>query len=164
VTVGIVGNLAPPVAWRIPEDEAAPRIHRGLRFFPPLEIELGDHAQDEGGVYSYRAKVELADKLNYICPAWLDPDQVEELNWLAAATFRVTGCLDVARVDFRLDEAEGDKPYILEINPLPGLNPTVSDLCIMAGAEGMRYTDLINEILYLAAERYAQEAEAWNDR
>jgi D-alanine-D-alanine ligase len=164
VTVGIVGNLAPPVAWRIPEDEAAPRIHRGLRFFPPLEIELGDYAQDEGGVYSYRAKVELADKLNYICPAWLDPDQVEELNWLAAATFRITGCLDVARVDFRLDEAEGDKPYILEINPLPGLNPTVSDLCIMAGAEGMRYTDLINEILYLAAERYAQEAEAWNDR
>jgi D-alanine-D-alanine ligase len=60
-------------------------------------------------------------------------------------------------VDFRLDEAEGDKPYILEINPLPGLNPTVSDLCIMARAEGMRYTDLINEILYLAADRYAKE-------
>jgi len=94
----------------------------------------------------------------YVCPARLDPDQVKELNWLAAATFRVTGCLDVARVDFRLDEIEGDKPYILEINPLPGLNPIVSDLCIMARAEGMHYTDLINEILYLAADRYAQES------
>jgi len=46
---------------------------------------------------------------------------------------------------------------LLEINTLPGLNPTVSDLCIMAHTEGMHYTDLINEILYLAADRYAQE-------
>jgi hypothetical protein len=45
----------------------------------------------------------------------------------------------------------------LEINTLPGLNPTVSDLCIMARAGGMHYTDLINENLYLAADRYAKE-------
>ncbi len=46
-----------------------------------------------------------------------------ELNWLTAAVFRVTGCRDVARVDFRLDADDGDKPYILEVNPLPGLYP-----------------------------------------
>jgi len=40
---------------------------------------------------------------------------------------------------------------------LPGMNPTVSDLCIMAQAEGMHYTDLINEILHLAVDRYARE-------
>ncbi|MFC2055671.1 hypothetical protein ACFLV7_15450, partial [Chloroflexota bacterium] len=32
--------------------------------------------------------------------------------------------------------------------------PYVSDLCIMAAAEGMLYQVLITEILYLAAERY----------
>jgi hypothetical protein len=41
----------------------------------------------------------------------------------------------------------------MEINTLPGLNPAVSDLCIVAAAEGMPYPDLITEILYLAAER-----------
>ncbi|MGC9334504.1 MAG: D-alanine--D-alanine ligase family protein, partial [Anaerolineae bacterium] len=40
VTVGLVGNLRSPVAWRIPEDEEAPRVTRGLHFFPPLEVNL----------------------------------------------------------------------------------------------------------------------------
>jgi D-alanine-D-alanine ligase len=154
ITVGIVGNLQPPVAWRTPENEAAPRIVRGLSFLPPLEIELGAYAEEEGWVYTGRAKVELADKLNYICPAPLTPDQVEELNWLAAATFRVTGCLDVARVDFRLDEADGDKPYILEVNPLPGLSPGISDLVIEAQAADIDHPELVNLILDAALERY----------
>jgi len=79
---------------------------------------------------------------------------VEELNWLAAAVFRVTGCLDVARVDFRLDASDNDRPYILEVNPLPGLNRGYSDLCIEAEAGGWTYDELINRILDLAVERY----------
>ncbi len=154
VTVGMVGNLTPPVAWRVPEDEEAPRIVRGLRFLPPLEIELGVYAQEEGGIYTNRAKVELADKLTYVCPASLDDDLIEELNWLAAATFRVTGCVDVARVDFRLDAADGNKPYILEINPLPGLAPGISDLVMEAGAAGIGHVDLVNLILEAALERW----------
>jgi len=154
VTVGMVGNLIPPVAWRVPEDEEAPRVQRGLRFLPALEIGLGEYAHGEGGVYTYHAKVDLADKLDYVCPARLTDDQVEELNWLAAATFRVTGCLDVARVDFRLDEADGDAPYILEINPLPGLSPGISDLVIEAQADGISHAELVNMILDEALERY----------
>jgi len=157
ITVGMVGNLVPPVAWRVPEDEEAPRVQRGLRFLPPLEIDLGAYMQEEGGVYTYHAKVALADKLNYICPARLTPDQVEELEWLAAATFRVTGCLDVARVDFRLDEADGETPYILEINPLPGLSPGISDLVIEADAGGINHAELVNMILDEAVERYGIE-------
>jgi D-alanine-D-alanine ligase len=76
------------------------------------------------------------------------------LNWLAAATFRVTGCLDVARVDFRLDEDDGDTPYILEINPLPGLSPGISDLVIEAGADGISHAELVNTILDEALDRY----------
>jgi len=154
ITVGLVGNLTPPVAWRVPDDEEAPRIWRGLRFLPPLEISLGSFAQQEGGIYTHRAKVELAEQLTYLCPAPLSDELVEELEWLAAATFRVTGCLDVARVDFRLDEDDGDKPYILEINPLPGLAPGISDLVIEAAAAGIDHTTLVNMILNEAIERY----------
>jgi len=154
VTVGVVGNLISPVARRIPEDEEAPRISRGLHFFPPLEVDMGAYPIEEAGIYTSRIKVEMAHEFHYLCPAPLTEEQVEELNWLVAGTFRVTDCLDVARVDFRLDANDGDKPYILEVNPLPGLNPDYSDLCIEAAADGWDYAELVNRILGEALERY----------
>lgn len=154
VTVGVIGNLDLPVARRIPEDEDAPRISRGLHLFPPLEVNMAAYPAEEAGLYTSRIKVDLAEDFHYLCPAPLNPDQIEDLNWLTAATFRVMGCLDVARVDFRLDANDGDKPYILEVNPLPGLNPDYSDLCLEAAADGWRYDELINRILDEAVERY----------
>ncbi|MCA9960326.1 MAG: hypothetical protein R3E31_25630 [Chloroflexota bacterium] len=153
VTVGMVGNLTSPVAWRLPENEDAPRISRGLHFFPPLEVDMSQYPPEEMGIYTSKIKVDLADDFHYLCPAPLSPEVVEELNWLTAATFRVTGCLDVARVDFRLDKHDNNKPYILEINPLPGLNPGYSDLCIEAQAGGWSYEELVNRILDEAIER-----------
>ena len=153
VTVGVIGNLDRPVARRLPEDEEAPRIQAGLRFLPPLEVNLKPYTNDDI-VYSNRLKVELADKLEYLCPAPLDPALVEDLNWYAAAVFRVTGSLDVGRVDFRLDENNNMKPYILEINHLPGLSPGVSDLVIEAAAAGIGHTELVNMILDTSLERY----------
>ncbi|MGB9669488.1 MAG: D-alanine--D-alanine ligase, partial [Anaerolineales bacterium] len=93
-------------------------------------------------------------KLNYLCPAPLDAQMVEDLNWYTAAVFRVTGAKDVARVDFRLDQNDNWKPYILEINPLPGLSPGISDLVIEAAALGMSHTELVNLILKTALKRY----------
>jgi D-alanine-D-alanine ligase len=152
VTVGVVGNLTEPVAWRVPEDEEAPRVRRGLTFLPPLEVDVHRY-ETEAGIYTSRIKTELVHEFYWTCPAKLDEEMVDELNWLAAATFRVTGCQDVARVDFRLNEDENDKPYILEINPLPGLNPEYSDLCLEAQAAGWTYEELVNRILDEAIER-----------
>jgi len=153
VTVGMVGNLRGPVAWRLPHDENLPRVQAGLRFFPPLEVDLSPYLESDA-VYDNRLKVMLADQLNYLCPAPLDEDMVDELHWLAAAVFRVTGALDVARVDFRLSAEEDWKPYILEINPLPGLTPVISDIVIEAAADGVGHTELVNLILETALRRY----------
>lgn len=153
VTVGLVGNLIGPVARRLPADEQAPRVQAGLRFFPPLEVNLAPF-EDSDVVYSNRLKVALAQELDYLCPAPLDDEMVDELNWLTAAVFRVTGALDVSRVDFRLDANDNWKPYILEINPLPGLAPGYSDLVIEAAAEGVDHTFLVNMILDTALRRY----------
>ncbi len=153
ITVGVIGNLTSPVAWRLPEDDEAPRISRGLHFFPPLEVDMSRYPAEEMGIYTNRIKTELADDFYYLCPAPLSDEQIDELNWLTAATFRVTGCQDVARVDFRLDANDNNKPYILEINPLPGLNPGYSDLCIEAQADGWEYKELVNRILDEAIER-----------
>lgn len=153
VTVGVVGNLEGPVARRLPHDEEASRMQAGLRFLPPLEVDLKPYL-DSDGVYSGRLKVDYADKLNYICPAPLEEELIDELNWLAAAVFRVTGALDVSRVDFRLDINDNLSPYILEINPLPGLSPEISDLVIEAAADNISHTELVNMILETALKRY----------
>ncbi|HEY4690790.1 MAG TPA: hypothetical protein VIK33_15865 [Anaerolineae bacterium] len=154
ITMGVVGNLKRPAARRVPEDERAGRVFEGLHFFPPLEVDMEQYPEEEGGVYTGRIKVEWAHEFHYTCPAPLSSEQLEALRFLTAAVFRVTGCFDVARVDFRLDMHDHDKPYILEINPLPGLNPGYSDLCLEAEADGWTYEELVNRILDEAIRRY----------
>jgi D-alanine-D-alanine ligase len=146
-TVGLIGNT---LGERPPSelyDEA------GFHLFPVLEIDPTVGAGQ--GLYNAEAKSYYPGEEGaplYLCPADIPPALEAELKRLAVAAFEALGALDVGRVDFRL-RADG-QPYLLEINTLPGLNPTLSDLCIMARAEGMAYADLINEILNLAAERY----------
>jgi D-alanine-D-alanine ligase len=154
VTVGCLGNLTPPVALRVPNDERASRVTEGLSFLPPLEVDFAAYPESEGGVYTNRMKTDWAGDFRYRCPAPLAAELAAELNRLTAAVFRVTGCRDVARVDFRLDADDGDRPYVLEVNPLPGLSPGISDLVLEAGAAGVSYDALINAILDQACMRY----------
>ncbi len=153
LTVGMVGNLIGPVARRMPHDPNAKRVQAGLYFLPPMEVDLKPYLLTDA-VYSNRLKVALAEELDYLCPAPIDDDLMDELNWLAAAVFRVMGTYDVARVDFRLDANDHWKPYILEINPLPGLSPGISDLVIAARADGIEHAELVHMILDAALERY----------
>ena len=64
------------------------------------------------------------------------------------------GCRDVARIDFRMDEA--GRIFFLECNPLPGLTPGWSDLVLISQGEGMDYPTLIGEILSGAIRRYKE--------
>lgn len=148
-----MGNLIRPTARRLPDNLGATRIQEGLQFFPPLEIDLKPYEESDV-VYSNRLKVQLAEDLTYLCPAPLSEGQVAELNWLAAAVVRVTGSQDVSRVDFRLDARNNWKPYILEINPLPGLSPGISDIVIEAAAAGISHPELVLLILHAAMKRY----------
>ena len=153
LTIGMIGNILQPAARRISDHTAPNEMPVGITFFPGLEVDTGAYEPSEAGLYTNRMKVELADDFRYLCPAPLEPDFERELQLLAAATFRVTGCRDVSRVDFRLDEENDNKPYILEVNPLPGLNPGYSDLCIQARAAGWTYEQLVNTVLDEAMAR-----------
>jgi D-alanine-D-alanine ligase len=111
------------------------------------------YGESEAGLYTNKIKVELAEEFHYLCPAPISTELEHELQVFAATVFRVIGCRDVARVDFRLDETQDSKPYILEVNPLPGLNPGYSDLCIEATAGGWSHERLVNTIVDLACKR-----------
>lgn len=153
VMVGMIGNLKPTSARKLNERTLSDGIPDGLTMLPPLEVDLQAFRDSEADLYTNRLKTELSDECTYLVPAPLDPALARELDVLAAAVFRVIGCKDVARVDFRLDRHNDNKPYILEINPLPGLTPNFSDLCYQAEALGWTYEQLINAIADAAIAR-----------
>jgi len=135
VTVGLIGN------W--------PDLH----IFPISMVDYSGYGEQAVPVYSAEYKVDRADEYRCHCPADLPAALAGELRRLAVATMRVTGTRDMARVDFRLNRREADRPTILEINSLPGMTP-ISDLALMARAEGWTHADLINGILDAALRRY----------
>lgn len=123
---------------------------------PILEIDFSNCAKSGEYFYTWRMKeyqgdTELGLVPTFYCPARLDKDTEELVKETALKTHRVVGCFDISRTDIRL--SKDNIPYVLEINPLPGLNPYESNFPLMAYAAGMKYEDLIESILMSALER-----------
>lgn len=148
-TVGIMGRPDAKLYSRHPEWYEKDGFHR----FPVLELDSSCSVTPN--VYSQAAKSkEIGEEgaPGYVCPAEIDPELERKLKHFALRAHQLINALDISRTDIRLDE-EGN-PRLLEINTLPGLTPNYSDLCLQAQAEGIRYEDLILEILYLGASRW----------
>ncbi|MFA6349913.1 MAG: ATP-grasp domain-containing protein [Candidatus Omnitrophota bacterium] len=127
-----------------------------IKVLPILEIDFSSCIQSGEYFYSWRMKEFQGDKRlgllpKFHCPARLDKETEERIKDVAIRTHRAVGCFDISRTDIRLDK--NNIPYVLEINPLPGLDPNESNFPLMAYAAGMKYDDLIEAILLSAAER-----------
>lgn len=124
------------------------------RVLPPMEV-LFLNKEDKYPVYSYQYKLDYSKELRYQAPAIVDDKLKQQLEKVAKKCFQVLGCRDVARIDVRLD-SEGNVHFI-ECNPLPGLTPDWSDLCLIGNSAGMDYRSLIGEILAPAIRRYKEK-------
>ena len=71
------------------------------------------------------------------------------------------GCRDVARIDLRVTP-EG-RVCVIEVNPLPGLTPDYSDLCLIANGAKTEYRTLIGEILSGAIKRWQSRQNRLRD-
>lgn len=148
-TVGIMGRADAKLYSRHPEWYEKDGFHR----FPILELDSSRSVTPN--VYSQASKSKEVGEEgapDYVCPANIDPELERKLKHFALRAHQLLYALDISRTDIRLDE-EGN-PRLLEINTLPGLTPNYSDLCLQSAAEGIRYEDLILEILYLGASRW----------
>jgi len=108
-------------------------------------------------VYSLEVKRDWEQRVRYECPPRLPAADLDAICQSARTAFRVLGCRDVARIDFRL---RNGVPYFLEVNPLPGLNPESSDLVFVARMSGWTYAQLIESILNATLERLAANSAA----
>jgi len=106
----------------------------------PIEIVPGAE------FYNYEAKYSSADT-KYIVPALITDEANKRAKMLATQAHTSLGCKGFSRVDMILDQK--DKPYVLEVNTIPGL--TSRSLLPKAALEaGISFGSLCKKIVELA--------------
>lgn len=128
ITVGIIGTGA------------------AARVVGIMEVHLGNAIDPHA--YSYENKQTWEGRVAFDV---VTGERAEEAGELALAAWRALGCRDAGRVDLRADAH--DRLHFLEVNPLAGLRPGYSDLCIACDLHGITYETLIQSIMDSALER-----------
>lgn len=104
--------------------------------------------------YDYQAKYVRGDS-ELLIPATLTPKQVAEVQRLAVQVYQAIDCSGLARVDFFLRRSDG-QVLVNEINTMPGFT-RISMYPKLWEASGLPYPRLIDELVNLALERYADK-------
>ena len=118
-----------------------------LQCLPVAELRLDDGNPES--FYSFDLK--STHQKEIICPAEIPSEISQTMKDYAMRIFRILGCRDFARIDFRLG-LDG-VPYFLEINPLPGLSPYYSIFTIQAEAGGIKPERIIETLVINALKR-----------
>ena len=111
-----------------------------------MEVILNEKAPHP--IYSYTVK---KDWEKYVTYRLADDMKAQECIESAVNAWKIIKGKDAGRLDFRLDSRQ--RVNLIEVNPLAGLNPTYSDLPILARLKGIDYKDLISEIMVSALKR-----------
>jgi D-alanine-D-alanine ligase len=131
-TVGILGN------------------GQDTRVFEPMEI-IYLNQDIPYQIYSFEVKQNYKQLIRYDCPANAPAQLRREMTDTALKIYKLLGCRDFARIDFRLSPA--GELYFIEINPLPGLAPGYSDYPMIAAFQGVSYEALVQGVLLSALRR-----------
>ncbi len=99
--------------------------------------------------YSFDSKYEPGGS-THVVPAHIDDDLAARLQMLALSAHRLLGLRDYSRTDFIV--SHDLRPYVLEINSLPGLTPTslFPDAC---ASVGITFEALIDRLVGYALAR-----------
>jgi D-alanine-D-alanine ligase len=131
-TVGIIGNGKDKI------------------ILPIMEINFDQVPEKYGKFNTFEVKTICGDETKFYCPAPINSKLEKLMKENVSKAFDALGCRDLSRVDIRVKD---DKPYVIEINSLPGLEPIYSDLPKMAEQAGITYDQLIFKIVDIAIKR-----------
>ncbi|MGH7168882.1 MAG: D-alanine--D-alanine ligase family protein [Gemmataceae bacterium] len=124
-----------------------------LRVLPVSEILFVEKDPDFWPIVTYDGKWKPGSR-DYEAtppkyPARVSPRLRNKLETLAKRAFRLLGCRDYARVDFRV---RGSKPYILEVNPNPDFSP-VAGLSAAFDSAGISHEQFTVDLVQRALAR-----------
>ncbi|MFO0866630.1 MAG: ATP-grasp domain-containing protein [Gemmataceae bacterium] len=125
-----------------------------LQALPPAEILFNEPKEGYWPILTYEGKW-IESSPDYQgpppkYPAEIEPRLEERMCDIAKRAFRVLGCRDYARIDFRMNAA--GEPYVLEINP----NPEICDYAcfgLILKSAGIRYEDFLIRLVEQAIAR-----------
>ena len=125
----------------------------GFHSYPVLEVDYSGLPPELPHILSYESKWQ-PDSPFWTDIRYLETDASEDTCRMmidySTRLFTVLGCRDYARFDFR-EDGEG-QIKLLEVNPNPGWCWD-GKLNLMAGFAGLRYADLLRQILSAARAR-----------
>jgi len=100
----------------------------------------------QGG--SKSSSAEGMASLDRIIPAPIDPELTETIRSLSLKVFNTFECSGVCRIDFMIDEENGQH-YFNEINTIPG-----SLSFYLWEASGLTFQELVTEMIEIALKRF----------
>jgi D-alanine-D-alanine ligase len=106
--------------------------------------------------YSYEAKYIDENGASLQIPAKISAAEQANVQKIACQTFQVLGCDGLSRVDFFLKK--NGEFYLNEINTIPGFTK-ISMYPKMWEASGLKYQQLITELIELGIQKYQSEME-----
>lgn len=125
-----------------------------LQVLPVCEILFLDEDPDFWPIVTYDAKWKPGSRdfeaTPYRYPAALSDRLARRMSGLAEEVFRLFGCRDYARVDFRVPS--NGRPVILEVNPNPSLRPD-DGLSLGLKAAGQSHPEFTVKMVEAAFER-----------
>jgi len=149
--------------------DLAPALKKALKFGPQVMIEkylsglevtcgvLGNENPmalpvveivPQNEFFDYEAKYNEG-KCREIVPARISEKLTKQVQNLAIRVYKAIDCRGFGRVDMIISEG---KPYVLEINTIPGLTP-MSLFPKAAAAAGLSYPQLLDRLIELALEK-----------
>ncbi len=126
-------ELTVPVLGKMNEETALPIIE----IIPKNELYDYESKYSEGGS-------------EHIIPARISDELTEQIQNYAVRAHQALGCETYSRADFLL--TDDGKPYILEVNTLPGMTPT-SLFPDSAKAVNMSYEEMVEKLVQLTVKQ-----------
>ena len=126
-----------------------------LAFLPIAEYEFLPAGDGVWPIITYEGKWQEGSRDYRMSPMRfpadnVSPDLAERLRDLAARAYRLFGCRDYARLDFRVNAA--NEPFILELNTNPGLNPEAG-FALGLESMGLTWSSFVEQLVKNALAR-----------
>lgn len=122
--------------------------------FPKASLPGEVIVTSKDGWYSYDAKYVDDNGAQIKIPADLPEHMIKKVQETAVSTFKALGCEGMSRVDMFV--CPDESIYINEINTIPGFT-NISMYPKMWEASGIKYSDLINQLIDLAIQRFDRD-------
>lgn len=116
--------------------------------FPPGELRPSHE------FYDYEAKYVDPEGAALIIPADMDRETSSHVMDTAVRAYAALGCCGMARVDFFMD-TDSNELFLNEINTIPGFT-SISMFPMMCDAGGLPYSELLDEMIRLAVQRFEE--------